>query len=157
MVRMTERSVCFTGHRKLTVTDELREELFRALEEAILQGAVDFYAGGALGWDTLCAETVLALRERYPIRLHMILPCPKEEQTGRWTAAQRARYSRVLSAADEVEIVSEHYRPDCMRLRNARLVERADCCFCYLRETGGSGTGQTVAMAKRKGIRIRYF
>lgn len=154
---MNEKSVCFTGHRKLSVTEALRTELYRELEEIIHRGAVDFYAGGALGWDTLCAETVLALRERYPVRLHMILPCPGEEQSGRWSVGLRERYLRILSAADEVEIVSEHYRPDCMRLRNARLVECADCCFCYLRETGGSGTGQTVAMAKKKGIRIRYF
>lgn len=154
---MQIRSVCFTGHRKIAITEALKQELFRSLEEMIGQGATDFYAGGALGWDTLCAETVLALRERYPVRLHIVLPCPAEEQTRRWTAEQRERYFRVLAAADDAEVLSAHYHPACMRERNARLVERADCCFCYLRESGGSGTAQTVAMAKKKGIEIRYF
>lgn len=154
---MNITSVCFTGHRRLNITEALKKELFEALEEMICQGAADFYTGGALGWDTLCAEAVLCLRERYPIRLHIILPCPGEEQTLRWTSGNREKYYRILAAADDSEIVSPHYHPACMKLRNIRMVELADCCFCYLKEAGRSGTAQTVAMAERKGIPIRYF
>ena len=48
------RSICFTGHRHIVRAElpALLKELRRVLETAIPQGFVDFYAGGALGWDT---------------------------------------------------------------------------------------------------------
>lgn len=74
------RSICFTGHRHIVRAElpALLKELRRVLETAIPQGFVDFYAGGALGWDTYCAQTVLDLREEYPcIALHLVLPCSR--------------------------------------------------------------------------------
>lgn len=66
------RSICFTGHRHIVRAElpALLKELRRVLETAIPQGFVDFYAGGALGWDTYCAQTVLDLRRSIPV-----LPC----------------------------------------------------------------------------------
>ena len=55
------KSICFTGHRHIAKEKlpAALAELRRVLETAIPQGFVDFYAGGALGWDTYCAQTVL--------------------------------------------------------------------------------------------------
>ena len=119
-------------------------------------GFVDFYAGGALGWDTYCAQTVLDLREEYPcIALHLVLPCSRAEQTARWTEAQKAAYDCIYREADSCEFVSVDYTKDCMRLRNKRLVELADCCVCFCGEPEGrSGTAQTVRMARQKGIPV---
>ena len=51
--------------------------------------------------------------------------------------------------------MSEEYTKSCMRLRNQRLVELADCCICYCSDPAGrSGTAQTVRMAKQKGIPV---
>ena len=55
------RSVCFTGHRQIPasqgrpVVQALRREIGRATGA----GFTRFYAGGALGFDTLAALTVL--------------------------------------------------------------------------------------------------
>ncbi|MDE5859281.1 MAG: hypothetical protein K2H23_02670 [Oscillospiraceae bacterium] len=38
-----------------------------------------------------------------------------------------------------------------MKIRNARLVEKADAVICCCK-TASSGTGQTVEMARKKGI-----
>ena len=95
------RSICFTGHRHIVRAElpALLKELRRVLETAIPQGFVDFYAGGALGWDTYCAQTVLDLREEYPcIALHLVLPCSRGEQTARWTEAQKAAYDCIFRA-----------------------------------------------------------
>mgnify|MGYP001471873361 CR=1 FL=1 len=97
------RSICFTGHRHIARAElpALLKELRRVLETAIPQGFVDFYAGGALGWDTYCAQTVLDLREEYPcIALHLVLPCSRGEQTARWTEAQKAAYDCIFREAD---------------------------------------------------------
>lgn len=153
-----ERAICFTGHRVLPKQQlpALLRELNHILETAITQGFVDFYTGGALGWDTYCAQLVLDLRENYPgIALHLVLPCPREEQTARWNERQRLAYDCIYRQADSCEFVSEGYTSSCMRKRNQRLVTLSDCCICYCREPEGySGTAQTIRMARQKGIPI---
>ena len=60
-----------------------------------------------------------------------------------------------LPAMHSCEFVSVDYTKDCMRLRNKRLVELADCCVCFCGEPEGrSGTAQTVRMARQKGIPV---
>jgi uncharacterized phage-like protein YoqJ len=153
-----EKSICFTGHRKLPEKEKalIRQELRRILEAAIRVGYVHFYAGGARGWDTLCAKEVLQLKEHSPeIKLHLVLPCPMEEQTLKWSVADRRSYEEILILADTVEILCEGYTKTCMQERNQRLVDMADFCVCYYDEgRWRSGTGQTVRMATRKGIPI---
>lgn len=152
------KKICFTGHRNLAITPELKKNLFFILEKLITEGATDFYAGGALGWDIFCEYAVCAMKEKYPhIRLHLILPCSAEEQTSKWTDTQKKYFYKFLSCADSVEYTSEHYSSTCMKIRNARLVELADVCICYYSGKYISGTGQTIRMAERKKIRIINF
>lgn len=152
---MNERSVCFTGHRNVKMSQELILRLNKTLTNLIENGATDFYVGGALGWDTLCEQAVIDLRKKFPqIKLHLILPCSPEEQTARWEHSQKEEYYKYLKNADTVEYTSDHYYDGCMKVRNARLVDLADCCVCYYDNRSRSGTGQTIRMAKGKGIRI---
>ena len=126
--------------------------LNETLTDLIENGATDFYAGGALGWDSIAAEAVLKLREMYPrIKLHLVLPCSPEEQTYKWNDIQKVEYYNILKTADAVEYTSKHYYDGCMKVRNARLVELADCCVCYYDNRSRSGTGQTVRMAEKAG------
>ena len=148
------RSVCFTGHRKITVTQELKGRLYIELEQLVKNGVTEFYVGGAIGFDTLAEQTVTELKKSYPqVRLNLVLPCPTEQQTQKWSAEDKTEYFRLLSLADSVEICCEHYTADCMKKRNQRLVDLADICVCYFDPSNDrSGTGQTVRMVQRKGI-----
>ncbi|MGN0602269.1 MAG: SLOG family protein [Oscillospiraceae bacterium] len=151
------KSCCFTGHRELEETKFLTFFIKKILSILIEKDYTDFYAGGALGWDMLCEKAVLKLRdEKYPhIRLRLVLPCPAVEQTMKWSLAQREEYNRILESADSVEYTSDFYYDGCMKKRNQRIIDLADCCFCYYdSEKSASGTGQTVRMAQRKNIRI---
>lgn len=154
-------SACFTGHRNLTGDiSQLEERLYNVLERAITNaGITDFYSGAAIGFDEICSKTVLKLRANYPqIKLHLILPCPPQEQTSKWNETQRSEYMRILAAADTIEQTSQYYYNGCMKRRNARLVELADCCFCFLNtENLRSGTAQTVRMALNKRIIVINF
>lgn len=149
-------SICFTGHRNIKKSAELKQRIWNAIENSIKNGITDFYAGGAPGFDTICAQTVLQLRNSYPqIKLHLILPCSEEEQTAKWDSDQKSIYYDILGKADSIERLSENYYNGCMKVRNARLVELADCCICYYDvKKRASGTGQTVRMAQKKGIGI---
>ncbi len=58
------RTCSFTGHRVLKQTDELKETLENEILKLIENGITDFYTGGAKGWDMLCAETVLKVKQK---------------------------------------------------------------------------------------------
>lgn len=151
------KNVFFTGHRTFDAEDNIHPKLTELLRRMISDGATDFYAGGALGWDMLCEKAVLILREKYfpYIKLHLILPCPPEEQTARWSFDDREEYRKIYKAADSVEIIEEHYNKDCMKKRNARLAELGDVCVCFYKESSfRSGTAQTVRMAEKLGKEI---
>lgn len=154
-------SVCFTGHRTIYGTAEISKKLTGVLEKWICtRGITDFYAGGAVGWDTLAANAVIRLREEYPqIKFHLVLPCSNEEQTSRWTEPQRREFYRILRLADSVEYISDRYYNGCMKQRNIRLVEHAEKgCFCYWDPSiFSSGTGQTVRLAMKKNLEIINF
>lgn len=89
----------------------LSKQLYAVLEKLIIsQGVTAFYAGGAYGFDSLASFTALKLREKYPqVKLHLILPYSKENQTVKWTAEQKAELDKLLGLADSVEYVSDRY------------------------------------------------
>lgn len=150
-------SISFTGHRKLTDDKAvISQRLYKRLEEEIQNGATDFNTGGAAGFDCVSAAVVLKLRNIYPyIKLNLILPCSNGEQTEKWTEEEKTEFYRILSLANTVEYTSEYFYKGCMKVRNARLIELADCCFCYWNTNKQrSGTGQTVRMAIKKKIKI---
>lgn len=147
---------CFTGHRLVKSTRNLEYKIKKELKALIENGVTDFYSGGTYGWEAMCELTVLKLRKKYPhIRLHLILPCPAKEHTAEWDGRRREVCYKIMNSADSVEVVSEEYFDGCIKVRNMRLVEAADRCFCYYNEKNiGSGTAQTVRMAAEKGIKI---
>ena len=148
------KSCCFTGHRILKVTPELVSRLRETIIDLYKQGVTEFINGAALGFDQLSAKAVIELKAEYrDIKLHLLLPCPAEEQVKGWNKTQIDEYMRIIEMADSVTVLSEHYTDDCMKQRNERLVALADCCVCYCNNRR-SGTGQTVKMAENKGISI---
>ena len=148
------KNCCFTGHRNIT---DVRERLEKEIKSLITEkGITDFFCGGALGFDTEAGLAVIALRKEYPyIRLHLVLPCSPEEQSGKWDDEQKETYRILTGSADSIESVSEKYCNGCMKKRNAKLVEYADICLCCLNEKRKrSGTAQTVNMAVKKNIPV---
>ncbi len=146
--------ICFTGHRQ--IPDEqyptLHALLSDTVEQEIQRGATVFRTGGAMGFDTLAALTVLSLRLHYPhIRLELILPCPA--QTRGWKEEDRRLYEQILEQADTHRFVSDIYFRGVLQVRNRALVENADVCIAYLTASGG-GTAFTVKEALRKGVRL---
>jgi len=145
---------CFTGHRILS--NEEKDWLKRALRLELLRRIRDgytlFVAGGARGFDTQAALSVLELRQRYTnIRLKLVLPC-KEQYKG-WHPKEKELFQRILQQADHVEYIADEYLPGCMQARNRRMVELSDGCISYQKRMGG-GTGFTVNCAEEKGISI---
>lgn len=151
---MLLHTCCFTGHRVLPEKDlsKIQSCLREKLRAAIRSGYYYFGAGGALGFDTLAAQTVLELREEYKhIRLILLLPC--KTQTRHWKQADINEYERIKSAADKIVYISEEYTDDCMLRRNRHLVVSSSLCICYLTKRTG-GTAYTVRFARKKGLQV---
>lgn len=151
---MKNQTCCFTGHRKIpldqleSVTQRLRDAVIASIKDGYLY----FGAGGALGFDTLAAQTVLNLKEDYPqIKLILVLPC--KTQARGWKQEVIEEYNRILKAADKVVYTSQDYYSGCMHKRNRHLVDNSSLCICYLNSNTG-GTAYTVDYAKSVGCRV---
>ena len=148
------KTCCFTGHRSLSHEEKLKVavRLREIVAEQIEAGVVFYGAGGALGFDTLAAQTVLDMKKEYPqLRLILVLPC--EDQTRRWCSEDIAVYEDIMRRSDKVVYVSREYTPDCMHRRNRHLVDQSGTCICYLTRSSG-GTAYTVDYARKKGLHV---
>ena len=144
-----EETCCFTGHRKILQSDEetLPMRLDATVRELYERGVRHFRCGGALGFDTLSAITVLRLRTEAPdARLVLVLPC--RGQAAGWSAGDRQLYERILARADEVVYASVEYSRESMMIRNRALVDGSGVCVAYMNSVTG-GTAYTVRYAKR--------
>ena len=147
--------ICFTGHRVLSADEKtcLRKKLLIVLNQYYQAGYRTFISGAALGFDTVAAEAVIALRDQFPaVSLVLALPCPS--QADRWRKADQLRYQSLLSSADHAYWISPAYYPMCMQKRNRFMVDHSSICVCYMRECRG-GTWHTVSYAYDSGLTIR--
>ena len=154
MMKCREKTVCFTGHRK--IPPEKKDEITRRLKETLIQlinrGYLYFGAGGALGFDTMAEQAVLSLKEEYPqIKLILVLPC--KSQANAWSTEDKEVYMEIIRKADKVVYTSQEYFRGCMQKRNRHLVDFSSVCVCYLTK-GTGGSAYTVRYAIFKGLSI---
>ena len=102
---------CFTGHRKISakMLDTVSERLKEIVNLVIQNGYRCFITGGAIGFDTLSAQTVLNAKQehkRKKIKLILAIPCP--EQANDWEKSNIDEYERIKTLADSVVYVSTH-------------------------------------------------
>ena len=151
---MREQTCCFTGHRIIPDCDfeRVKQCLEDVVVKAILNGYRYFGVGGALGFDTLAAQTVLQLKPEYPeIKLILVLPCLF--QTKGWQETDIQIYEWIKKHADKVVYIGKEYTNDCMFKRNRHLVDYSSLCICYCTKNTG-GTAYTVNYAKLNGLKI---
>ena len=147
----TQYTCCFTGHRIIAteIQKTLPQKLDNKIRGLIGKGICDFICGGALGFDTLAAQTILKLREEFEhIRLILALPC--KNQTRGWNKEDIEIYNQILKKADFVYSTSETYTTGCMMKRNRFMVDNSVACV-FLLTNQRSGTYKTVEYALESG------
>ncbi len=151
---LKEKTVCFTGHRKIAIEQQMivADRLHSLIEKLILDGFTQFIAGGALGFDTLAALSVLSLKEKYP-QAKLILALPCVTQTNGWSTEDILVYEQIKQHADQVVYVSQKYTRGCMFKRNRYLVDHSSVCVAFLTENKG-GTAYTAEYARQKGLQV---
>ncbi len=151
-----ERSitVCFTGHRVIAADTlpALTDRLDGVLLALYRRGYRIFISGAALGFDTLAAERVIALRQIHPdVQLVLAIPC--SSQSRRWSTDQCDRYEHMVYSADKTHVLAPTYYNGCMQVRNRFMVDRSSFCLCYLAHMKG-GTLSTVAYALKQDLPV---
>lgn len=154
-----DKACCFTGHRKISPGNltKLIERLNLEISYLVEHGIENFYTGGALGFDTIAALSVLKYKEsQSAVKLHLILPC--QNQCKGWSNRDIEIYKEIRRRADSVEILSDHYHGGVMHIRNRAMVDASKYCICYwenepeIPSTGG--TLSTVKYARKLGRKI---
>ena len=111
---MKNKTCCFTGHRNIPQNGfpNIKKHIKNEIRNLINQDIKFFGSGGALGFDTLAATTVLELRKELPqIRLILVMPC--QDQTKMWNKEDKVTYNEIICKANKVTYTSEHYHCGC--------------------------------------------
>lgn len=115
---------CFTGHRILPAgqEEEIWRRVYACLEPLLEEGVRYFGVGGALGFDTLVAEKLLALRESHT-QIRIILVQPFLGYQRRWTGVQQSRAAAVESRVDRVVVCCQRPSREAFFARDRHLVD----------------------------------
>ncbi len=153
------KKACFTGYRPQKFPfqlDKLSSEtcLLQSRIEKTLVSLIDddckvFYSGMAEGFDILCAECVLKLKDKYP-EVSLVCALPFDSQERSYSANWRNRYYDILQSADEVVYISKEYFPWCFQERNKFMVDNCDFVVCWYDGKSG-GTQNTIKYAQKLG------
>lgn len=149
-----DKTVCFTGHRKIIHSD-VRQHLEEVIEILIEDGFTYFGSGGALGFDTLAAQTVIRLKKKYS-RIKLILVIPFAAQAKGWPEKDRKIYYDIMKNADKLTFISKEYKRGCFHARNRYLVDNSSVCVAY-QYKGCGGTAYTVDYAEKHGCNVIFL
>lgn len=153
-IDLREKTCFFTGHRDIPQDKipEIQEKLEEAVKELIEKGVIYYAVGGALGFDTVAALTILKLKSEYPqVKLVMILPCKNYDFS--WQGKDLKGFEVLKQRCDKVIFTAERFYNGCMYKRNRHMADGSGYCICYQRAATG-GTAYTVNYAKSLGIHI---
>lgn len=151
---LKEKTCFFTGHRDVPQDQlaDIQKKLEQAIISLIEKGVIYYGVGGALGFDTVAALTIIKLKSEYPqLRLVMILPCRNHHFS--WQGRDIHVFENIQAQADKVIYTADRYYNGCMYKRNRHMADGSGYCICYqCRSTGG--TAYTVNYARSIGIEI---
>lgn len=152
----------FTGHRENKLPWRgnedapeciaLKARIADAVQAVYASGIRHFICGMATGCDMYFCEAVLALRACHEdVTLEAAIPW--EGQASGWSAALKARHSRLIEDCDFYTLVQTNYTPDCLIKRNRYMVDSSGVIIAaYSGQPGG--TMSTLLYALRQGLEI---
>ena len=155
----------FTGYRPQKMPFGFDEEDLRCVDfkqrlrctiEALVSlGYCHFLAGGAQGFDTFAAETVMGVRRSNPW-VTLEIAVPYDAQPEHWSASSQERYKWILNQANIITWISHEYTKGCLFQRNRYLVDSCDLLLAAYDGQPG-GTAQTLMYARARSREIRFI
>lgn len=146
---------CFSGHRpeKLNESEEeVKQWLEQQIDQAIADGYQTFISGCAMGVDIWAGQIVLKKKATNP-RIHLIAATPWPRFAGRWNEEWQSQYNDLLSNADLIVNVCDHYHNGVFQQRNVWMVDHSNRVIAYFNGSPG-GTRNTIEYANKKNIEV---
>lgn len=166
-----EKTVCFFGHRRINVSDELKTRLYKEIENLItVDGINTFLFGSKSQFDDLCYEIVSNLKNKYPNIQRIYVRAESEYIDGEGSRAYREGL---------MQLYEHTYYPECASgagkavyvKRNCHMIDESSACVVYYDEnympprrkqsrrdlfdyqpTSGTGIAYQYAVKKKKKI-----
>ncbi len=121
------KTCCFFGHRKIAYTEQLRERLYKIIEELIMYNNVSvFLFGSKSDFDKLCLSVVTNLKEKYPHiqRVYVRAEYPHINDDYMAYLLQSYEYTyfpqRAINAGKAIYVE-----------RNYEMIDRSNICIVY--------------------------
>ncbi len=147
-----QKTISFSGHRSLQLTDGIYDKLGSLLEIYIQNGFDTFLIGMAKGFDLICGLTVIKLQEKYSnIKIIPIVPC--DNQTDDFSYTEMIAYKKIMTAAHEIIQTGKSRTAHSMHKRNRFMVDNSSVLICYLNYKK-SGTYYTCNYAYKNGLEV---
>lgn len=153
-----KKRCCFTGHRPQKLRrpiDDIKVDLENEILKAVSDGYTTFITGMAYGTDIWAGNIVVRLKDRFP-DLKLIAAVPFPEYSENWDTDWKARYDRLLSAADLVKIIAPEYSESAYQIRNQWMVDHSSKVIAVY-DGGAGGTRNTINYARKNGVFVRYL
>ncbi len=131
----------------------MKANLSLEIEKAIKRGYNTFLCGMAIGFDMICAETVIELKKKCSdIKIIGVLPC--KNQDNKWSVKDKERYRSLLNKLDGIRCIYDEYiGAECMRERNRYMVNNSSLMIALFSGLAG-GTKSTIDYARKQGLEI---
>lgn len=160
------KTVCFTGHRpeKLPGCGEENSVITKAIKSMIAKHVIDsmaqgyncFITGMARGIDLWAGDIVLSEKKRFKdMDIKLIAAIPYRDHGKGLKGYDLWLYGNILNKAHKIIYVSENYHKQCMAQRNQFMVDNSSRLIAAASDMR-SGAGQTIRMAQKQGLDIKY-
>ena len=142
------KSCSVFGHRKINISNELKEVLRKILEEMIQSRGVEvFYFGGFGDFDDLCYQVVSELKDKYPhIKRIFCLYDPRHQK--------KSKRPKWLQEEEYEEYLYLDMQFDCwytrIYYRNCEIIKNSDFVLFYVINKSKSGAYKAMQYAKKR-------
>lgn len=135
----------YTSFEWRRIIDWLKQKI---KEECI----TDAYCGMASGSDIAYGIATVELMhdEKYPIKLHCILPCKDYNNKIKW-------HKFLKGYADEWVELSDDFYKGCDNVRDQYMIDHSDKLFAIWDGNKSGGVWSTIRKAQKKNIEIIYY
>lgn len=166
-----EKSACLFGHRKISVTDDLKNRLYKEIENLIItDGIQNFLFGSKSQFDDLCYEIVSNLKNKHPNIQRIYVRAEYEYIDGEGSRAYREGLKEMYEDTYYPESASGAGKAVYVK-RNQHMIDESSVCVVYYDEnyaparrkhsrrdlfdyqpTSGTGIAYQYAVKKKKKI-----
>lgn len=157
--------VSLTGHRPPKLAGynmndpyyaRLQERLVKVIEAlATRYQQIECHSGMALGADTIWAQAIIKMKQKYPNIVTFIADIPDMNQASRWPIPSQEHWKNLLESTDEIiQYAHKHTGKSYAYILNQRNIGMISACDILLAVYNGDKTGGT-ANGVKDGMRMK--